>query len=176
MSQGTDFPVVASAPIFTISAPELQISGQGIPSTLKLSITNMAFQELGGINSEINIETYVSVTQGPNGALVNHSKQMGLTKPPTVTLKRGLDNNPSLWFWHFMALQGMPSARTTVYLEMYGGGIASTATAKPLFTYTLTYAWCPKINISGAKAGESFVTEDITIACDQILYGEASGS
>jgi phage tail-like protein len=160
-----EFSPVASAPIFVISAPNLQITGG--PSGL--SISNLSFQELGGINSEINIEQYVAVDSMGN---VNHTKQMGLTKPPTVTLKRGLDTNLALWYWHNMALMGLPTARTNVTLEMYGGGIPSIANAQPLFTYTLLSAWCAKINIAGAKAGEGFVTEDIVIACDQIVYGD----
>lgn len=164
-SNSLEFQPVASAPIFVISAPNLQISG-GPPG---LSISNLAFQELGGINSEINIEQYVSVDSAGN---VNHTKQMGLTKPPTVTLKRGVDTNLALWYWHNMALMGLPTARTNVTLEMYGGGAPLIANVKPMFTYTLLSAWCAKINIAGAKAGEGFVTEDITIACDQIVYGD----
>jgi phage tail-like protein len=160
-----EFSPVASAPIFVISAPNLQITGG--PSGL--SIKNLSFQELGGINSEINIEQYVTVDSSGN---VNHTKQMGLTKPPTVTLKRGVDTNLALWYWHNMALMGLPTARTNMTLEMFGGGMPSIANAKPLFTYTLLSAWCAKINIAGAKAGEGFVTEDVTIACDQIVYGD----
>jgi phage tail-like protein len=159
------FEPVASAPIFVISAPTLQITG-GPPG---LKISNLAFAELGGINSEINIEQYVAVDSSGN---VNHTKQMGLTKPPTVTLKRGIDTNLALWYWHNMALLGLPTARANVTLEMYGGGAPSIAQIKPMFTYTLLSAWCAKINIAGAKAGEGFVTEDITIACDQIVYGD----
>jgi phage tail-like protein len=160
-----EFAPVASAPVFLISAPNLLISG-GPPG---LSISNMSFAELGGINSEISIEQYVSAdTMGS----VNHTKQMGLTRPPTVTLKRGIDTNLALWYWHNMALMGLPTARTNVTLEMYGGGIPTIASAKPLFTYTLLSAWCAKINISGARAGEGFVTEDVMIACDQIVYGD----
>jgi phage tail-like protein len=159
------FTLIASAPIFTISAPNLTVIGGPKP----LKIDQLSFQELGGINSEISIEQYISVDFQGN---VNHSKQMGLTKPPTVTLKRGIDTNLALWYWHNMALVGMPTARADVTLEMYGGGAPSIANLKPLFTYTLTNAWCAKINIAGAKAGEGFVTEDVTIACDQIVYGD----
>src|ERR1700683_61575 len=165
MASNLEFAPVASAPIFVISAPNLQITGG--PSGL--SISNLSFQELGGINSEINIEQYVAVD---STGYVNHSKQMGLVKPPTVTLKRGVDTNLALWYWHNMALMGLPTSRTNVTLEMYGGGIPSIAKAKPLFTYTLLAAWCANINMASAKAGEGFVTEDIMIACDQIVYGD----
>ncbi|HXS62871.1 MAG TPA: phage tail protein [Streptosporangiaceae bacterium] len=160
-----EFMPVASAPIFVISAPNLQIVGG--PQVLTLG--RLSFQELGGINSEINVEQYVSVD---STGTVNHSKQMGLTKPPTVTLKRGVDTNLALWYWHNMALMGLPTARTNVTLEMYGGGIPSIREAEPLFIYTLLSAWCARINIAGARAGEGFVTEDVTIACDQIVYGD----
>lgn len=166
MTQGsTEFGLIASAPIFIISAPNLQIVGGPKP----LKISNLSFQELGGINSEINVEQYVSVD---STGYVNHTKQMGLTKPPTVTLKRGLDDSMALWYWHSMALLGLPTARADVTLEMFGGGLASIQKAKPLFTYTLQNAWCAKINIAGAKAGEGFVTEDVTIACDRIVLGD----
>jgi len=102
-----EFMPVASAPIFVISAPNLQIVGG--PQVLTLG--RLSFQELGGINSEINVEQYVSVD---STGTVNHSKQMGLTKPPTVTLKRGVDTNLALWYWHNMALMGLPTARTNV--------------------------------------------------------------
>lgn len=157
--------IVASAPVFVISAPNLQIVG----APQVLSLDRLMFQELSGINSEISIEPYVSVDS--TGA-VNHTKQMGLTRPPTVTLKRGVDSNLALWYWHNMALMGLPTARADVTLEMYGGGAPSVKSAEPLFTYTLLSAWCAKINIAGAKAGEGFVTEDVMIACDQIVYGD----
>ncbi len=135
------FPSVASAPVFVISAPNLQITG----GPKVLSLGRLSFAELGGINSEINVEQYVSVD---STGFVNHSKQMGLTKPPTVTLKRGVDSNLALWYWHNMALMGLPTARTNVTLEMYGGGLRSVVDAEPLFTYTLLSAWCAKINIA----------------------------
>lgn len=160
-----EFMPIASAPIFVISAPTLQIVGAPKPLTIK----NLAFQELGGVNSEINIEQYVAVD---STGYVNHTKQMGLTKPPTVTLKRGIDSNMALWYWHNMALQGLPNARANVTLEMYGGGIPSISDAQPMFVYTLWSAWCAKINIAGARAGEGIVTEDVTIACDFIQAGD----
>jgi phage tail-like protein len=158
------FPVIASAPIFVVSS-NVQIVGG-------LKLEQIAFQELGGINSEINIEQYV--TTDPGGYL-NHTKQFGLVKPPTITLKRGLDNSLALWAWHQMAVAGNPAARAPyVSLEIYGGGLPNihAQDAKPLMTYTLLNAWCAKISISSAKAGEGFLTEDVTIACDEIRQGD----
>lgn len=147
------FQSVASAPIFVITAPGA-------------NITKLSFQELSGINSEINIEQYVSVDPLGN---VNHTKQMGLTKPPSVTLRKGLDSAKDLWNWHKKALTGDPTARSDVSLDIYGGGTASAKDAPRMAGFTLTNAWCAKITVSGAKAGEGMVTEEVTIACDQII-------
>ena len=165
--QSLGFSSIASAPIFVVSAPNLQITGPGFPP--KLSIRSLAFQELSSINSEINIEQYIAVDS--NG-VVNHTKQFGVTKPPSVQLKRGLDSNLSLWYWHQMALLGLPKSRSDVTLEMFGGGLPSIARATPMTTMTLQNAWCAKINIASAKAGEGVVTEDVVIACDAIVLGD----
>jgi phage tail-like protein len=158
------FPTIASAPIFVVS------SNIQIPGGFKLQ--NIAFQELGGINSEISIEQYVTadLTGG-----VNHSKQFGLVKPPTITLKRGLDTSLALWAWHQMAVAGNPAARAQyLSLDIYAAGLTNLSSQKPLMSYTLTYAWCAKINISSAKAGEGFLTEDVMIACDSITQDGGS--
>jgi phage tail-like protein len=157
VSSPQQFPTIASAPVFVISS-DIQIGSD--------KLNNIRFQELAGINSEISIEQYVSV--GPGG-LLDHTKQFGLTKPPTVTLKRGLDGSRVLWAWHQMALQGSPLARASwLGLDMFGGGITDAREGRPLVRYTLINAWCAKINISSARAGEGVVTEDILIACDMI--------
>lgn len=156
------FPTIASAPIFMVSS-NIQIAGG-------LKLENIAFQELGGINSEISIETYISAD---SAGFVNHTKQFGITKPPTVTLKRGLDNSLVLWAWHQMAMAGDPAARAQyLSLDIYGGGLQNIQQQRPSMSYTLVNAWCAKINISSAKAGESFMTEDVTIACDMIFQGD----
>jgi hypothetical protein len=151
------FPVIASAPIFVVSS-DIQIPGG-------FKLENIAFQELGGINSEVSIEQYIAA----DSVGINHSKQYGMVKPPTVTLKRGLDNSPALWAWHKMAVEGSPAARATyLSLDIYGGGLAKIRDQKPLMSYLLYNAWCAKITISSAKAGEGFLTEDVVIACDAI--------
>ncbi|MEU9129897.1 phage tail protein [Kitasatospora sp. NPDC048540] len=154
--------VVASAPIFVVSS-NIQITGGH-------RLQNIAFQELAGISSEIGIEQYVSAD--PTG-FINHSKLFGLTKPPTVTLKRGLDDSLALWAWHQMALSGKPTARAPyLSLDIFVGASAGTQDRKPLMSYTLVNAWCAKINISSARAGEGVVTQDVVIACDMIAQGD----
>ena len=156
------FHTVASAPIFVVSS-NIQITGGH-------KLHNIGFQELAGINSEINIEQYVSVDAT---GYINHTKQFGLTRPPTVTLKRGLDRSLALWAWHQMALNGDPGARAQyLSLDIFGGGHANVKDLRPMMSYTLINAWCAKINISSARAGEGVVTEDVTIACDMITQGD----
>jgi phage tail-like protein len=158
------FPTIASAPLFVVSA------NVQIPGGRKLD--NIAFQELGGINSEISVEQYIAAN--PVG-FVSHTKQFGLVKPPTITLKRGVDKDMALWAWHQMAITGNPAARAPyLSLEIYGGGLANVQDAQPLMSYILVNAWCAKINISSAKAGEGFLTEDVMIACDQIIQEDGS--
>jgi phage tail-like protein len=162
----TQNPILASAPLFVVS------SNVQIPGGLKLD--NIAFQELGGINSEIQIEQYIAAD--PSG-YVNHTKQFGLVKPPTITLKRGLDNSLALWVWHQMAVAGKPEARAPwLHLDIFPAGSTGIREMEPLMSYTLINAWCAKINISSAKAGEGFLTQDVTIACDVIKQGDADGS
>jgi hypothetical protein len=156
------FPTIASAPVFVVSS-DVQITGG-------LKLDRITFQELGGIQSEINIEAYV--TASPDGS-IRHTKQFGLVKPPLVTLRRGLDASGALWAWHQMAVAGLPSARAQqLSLDIYGGGIPSIRDQKPLMSYILVDAWCAKVTISSAKAGEGFLMEDVTIACDMIMQGD----
>jgi phage tail-like protein len=156
------FQTIATAPIFVVSS-DIQITGG-------FKMENIAFQELGGINSEIQIEQYISADAT---GFVNHTKQFGVTKPPTVTLKRGLDNSLVLWAWHQMAIAGDPLARASyLSLDIYGGGLQNIKDHQPSMSYTLVNAWCAKINISSAKAGEGIMTEDVTIACDMIFQGD----
>ncbi|WP_042415227.1 phage tail protein [Streptacidiphilus anmyonensis] len=154
---------IVSAPVFVISS-NIQILGTA------QKLDSLRFQELAGINSEVGIEQYVSAGIGG----VNHAKQFGLTKPPTVTLKRGLDNSQVLWYWHQMAVAGRPDARAQfLSLDIFAAG--ATGKEDPLMSYLLVNAWCAKISISSAKAGEGVVTEDVTIACDQILSDDPKG-
>lgn len=156
------FTTVASAPVFVVSS-DIQIPGGH-------KLQNIAFQELAGINSEIGIEQYISADPG---GFLNHTKQFGQTKPPTVTLKRGVDNSLALWAWHQMALRGDPRARAShLHLEIFGGGLPDVRNGRPLMSYTLLNAWCARISISSARAGEGVVTEDVTIACDMITQGD----
>jgi hypothetical protein len=69
-----------------------------------------------------------------------------------------------------MAVRGLPNARAQyLSLDIFAAGSSG---QEPLMSYTLVNAWCAKISISSARAGEGVVTEDVMIACDMISYGD----
>ena len=65
------------------------------------------FSELTGISTEVEpIEYWQSSDNGPAP-----KKLPGITKPPSVTLKRGLSGGQTLWAWHKQVLDGNAGAR-----------------------------------------------------------------
>jgi phage tail-like protein len=120
------------------------------------------FSELGGINSEVESAEYISA--GPDGSII-HTKQYGKTKPPTITLKRGVDNNGQMWTWHQAVLTGDPAARRTATLTLQD------AQGVNFQKYVLEGAWLAKLEIGGLKAGDSAVVmETVQIVCDYIEF------
>jgi phage tail-like protein len=132
---------------------------------------SLSFSELSNITSEVDpAEYYHSSTAG-----VTLAKQFGKTKPATVTLKRGMDDDASLWTWHQGVLDGDPSARSTsCSLIMYD------TQQNPKAQYYLYNAWPSKLAVDGLKAGASEVVfTTVTLTCDQIVFvpttAQASG-
>lgn len=151
---GGGAPVLAVS-VFVLSAPDLGAPG----------VSKIVFQQLVGVNSEIDPAQYV--TTAPGGTIV-HTKQMGQTVPPSVTLKRGMDADKTLWQWHQLALNGDPAALKSAVLQMYNAGDFA-AGKPPLSTWELENAWCAKIALAGADAGAgSVVFETVEIVCDRI--------
>jgi phage tail-like protein len=147
-------PTVMSASTFVIQVDGIQVA---------------SFSELSGINTEVEPVEYIST--GPDGIL--HTKQYGKTKPPTVTLKRGMDAETYMWAWHQAVLQGEPTARKTCSLQLFAAA-QSPKSGQPIMTYILENAWPSKLEISGMKAGSSeLVTETVVLFCDQILLQPA---
>jgi phage tail-like protein len=143
-------PTVMSASTFVI-----QVDGVNVAT----------FSELAGINTEVEPVEYIST--GPEGII--HTKQFGKTKPPSVTLKRGLDSESKMWAWHQAVLRGDPTARKTCSLQLFAAA-ASPRSGTPIITYLLENAWPSKLEIGGMKAGSSeVVTETVVLHCDQIL-------
>ena len=147
-------PTVMSASTFVIQVDGIQVA---------------SFSELSGINTEVEPVEYIST--GPDGIL--HTKQYGKTKPPTVTLKRGMDAETYMWAWHQAVLQGEPTARKTCSLQLFAAA-QSPKSGQPIMTYILENAWPSKLEISGMKAGSSELdTETVVLFCDQNLMQPA---
>lgn len=124
------------------------------------------FSELTGINSEVEPVEYISSDQNGN---ILHTKQFGKTKPPRVTLKRGVDNTTKIWAWHQAVLTGDPTAPKTCALKLQD------ASGKTMVTYVLDNAWPCKLEIGGLKAGSSeVVTENVELVCDAIIMQPGS--
>ncbi|WP_042423857.1 phage tail protein [Streptacidiphilus anmyonensis] len=123
------------------------------------------FAELGGISSEVEGTEYITVEPGQQGKVVNYSKQYGKTKPPTVTLKRGVDGNGEIWAWHRNVRNGLDKGRTHATLTICD----ASGTARG--AYLLEGLWPTKMEVSGLKAGDSGVVyENVTFVCSDITY------
>lgn len=119
------------------------------------------FSDLSGINSEVEPAEYIASDQ--NGMVI-HTKQFGKTKPPKVTLKRGLDGSTAIWAWHQAVLAGDPAALQTCALKLISPD------NKIQLTYVLENAWPTKVDIAGMKAGSTdVVMETVELVCDQIF-------
>ncbi|MFJ7063080.1 phage tail protein [Streptomyces microflavus] len=137
-----------------ISAARFVVSFDGAAPTY--------FSELSGITSEVEATEYIAAN-ARTGAIV-HTKQFGKTKPPTVTLKRGVDGTAFLLAWHAAARAGRPDARKTGTLELQN------AAGLPQARYRLLGAWPSKVEIGNLKAGASeIVMENVTFTCEEVI-------
>lgn len=119
--------------------------------------------ELKNISSQVEPVQYI-YADAKGGAPV-HTKQYGMTKPPSVTFVTGLDPNTmmNLFLWHDKARHGNPEARqdTTITLQDAGKTFS--------LVYLLELAWPSKLDIAGAKAGGTEqITVTVTLECDVI--------
>ncbi len=119
----------------------------------------ITFSEMSGITSEVEVTEYLA--SGKVG--VSLSKQFGKTKPATIVLKRGVDQDFTLWTWHQEVLAGEAKARRSCSL------ILMDMSNVPKQTYQLLNAWPSKLEIGGLKAGGSdAVIATVTLTCEQI--------
>ncbi|MFI7680265.1 phage tail protein [Actinophytocola sp. NPDC049390] len=122
-------------------------------------MAEISFSELSGITSEVEVAEYLS----SNRLGVSLSKQFGRTKPATVVLKRGVDQDLALWTWHQEVLAGQPTARRSCSLMLLDmAGVIKQ-------TYDLINAWPSKLDISAMSAGDSKPSiATVTLTCEQI--------
>jgi phage tail-like protein len=130
------------------------------------------FSDLIGITSEIEQTEYMEA--GPVGALF--SRHPGRSKPPTVTLKRGMKTGTGtlwIWTWHKLARSGAPGMLRDTALMLYGpqddpGGL-------PRMMYMLMNAFPTKLEVGGMKMGATeIVVQTLTIQCDDIFDPNAA--
>jgi phage tail-like protein len=139
--------------------PEAGTGGDAITAS-RFSITVdgveiAQFSELMGITSEVEPVDFT-------GRLL--SKLPGRRNPPTVTLKRGLDEDMNMFAWHQSVVEGqITAARRSATLTMYD------TAGDPVARYHLENAWPAKVIVSGLKAGSSEVLyETVTLACESL--------
>ncbi len=120
----------------------------------------ITFSEMSGITSEVEVAEYVS--SGTSGVTI--AKQFGRTKPATVVLKRGVDQDLTLWTWHSEVLAGMSNARRACSL------ILKDTAGVTQQTYELHMAWPSKLELGGFKAGGSdAIIATVTLTCEMIV-------
>jgi phage tail-like protein len=118
------------------------------------------FQELQGITAEVEPPEYWETSE----TTMTVNKLPGKIKPPTITLKRGMNGSLELWAWHEAVRTGtMSAARRSCSLTMFN------AEGKPVAKYWLEKAWPTKIDLAGLKAGASeALMETVTLTCEYI--------
>jgi phage tail-like protein len=118
------------------------------------------FQELQGITAEVEPPEYWETSE----TTVTVNKLPGKLKPPTITLKRGMNGSLELWAWHEAVRTGtMGAARRSCSLTMFN------AEGKPVAKYWLEKAWPTKMDLAGLKAGASeALIETVTFTCEYI--------
>ena len=90
-------------------------------------------------------------------------KLPGKRNPPTVTLKRALNQDLTIFEWHGDALNAGSTARRNAVLAIRD------TEGRPISSYYLENAWPAKIEVTGLKAGSSEVLyETITLVCENI--------
>jgi phage tail-like protein len=131
--------------------------------SVKIDGIEMFFSELTGIHSEVEkVDFYTNSPGGQNTIVKLHGKYI----PPTITLKRGTDNNLTLWSWHQALIDGNTK-------DMSKGGsfyIYSSSGTDPVAIFNFEDAWCRKMTLGAARAGAGDVLiEDCEIMCTALF-------
>jgi len=123
-------------------------------------VAEVTYSELVEMRSEVEP---APPTTDPTGAIV-HTKNFGTTIPPTVTLRRGLDENQFVWAWHTAVLTGDPASRKTCSLQLRGGN------GQVLLTFVLENAWLGTVDIGSPPPPQPpIVMQTDTFVCAQII-------
>lgn len=125
-------------------------------------IGRMAFSELSGITSKVTPTEYIFNDDRGN---THHTKQFGKTDPPTISVKRAVDNagTTAIMLWHELAREGKDDARAPGTLTVFDAG------GNTQVVYMLENAWLSELNITSVKAGSADVAMiECKITCEQI--------
>jgi hypothetical protein len=124
--------------------------------------TGLGFSELAGFNSAVEHQEYAY-----NGLLGNvHTKQFARSKPPSISLKRALDEAgfAQIFAWHALARMNNPLAKVPAVFMILDAAGATVASC------VLENAWCARLELDPAQAGQSTVVMmKATIECDAII-------
>jgi phage tail-like protein len=126
------------------------------------------FSELSGISSEIEPVEYIASDAKTGGAIL--TKQFGKKKPPTVTLKRGVDGTAGIFAWHMLcSLAPGGAARMSGTLSLMSPPVDISGKQTVLSSFWLQGAWPSKVEMGNIKAGASeVVLETVTFTCESI--------
>jgi phage tail-like protein len=115
------------------------------------------FREVSGFDSEV--ETAELKRQTPKGQ-TDVIKVPGNRKWSNIELKRGVDQDKTLWTWHKLVLDGkIKDARKDCQITLLDYEM------KPIVTYSLINAWPVKYSGMGLKADSNEVAvEGLTLA------------
>ncbi len=115
------------------------------------------FREVSGFDSEV--ETAELKRQTPKGS-TDVIKVPGNRKWSNIELKRGVDQDKTLWTWHKLVLDGkIKDARKDCQITLLDYEM------KPIVTYSIVNAWPVKYSGMGMKADSNEVAvEGLTLA------------
>jgi phage tail-like protein len=118
------------------------------------------FSDLVELASGVDPAALTLVSAPKRGA--GARKLPGKRTPPTVTLRRGMTSDLTLFAWHRDAL-GRRAARKDAVLAMFD------VQGQPVARYHLESAWPAKIVVTGEKVGAGqLLFETVTLVCDAI--------
>ena len=122
------------------------------------------FTSVSGISSEVEIVDNPYVTE--HGKIIDRQAARASRRPPTITLKRGLDRATELWDWHDGGHAGHARTAATarsILMNTEGAEVAR---------YNFTNALVSKLSLSEGGATASGVQiEEASLVCETLIKG-----
>jgi tail tube protein gp19 len=123
--------------------------------------TGIGFSKLAGFSSDVEFQEYSYNNRTGNV----HTKQFGRAKAPSIVLERALDRNgfALIYGWHQLARMNNPLAKLPASFDILS------KSGDAVMAAVLENAWCAKVELDAAQAGNSVVMMRATIVCDGIM-------